>query len=382
MPDAAFDSVSLEALRRRRSAKWVMHPPDVLPSSYAEMDFAPAPAIDSALRDALATGDLGYAHAEGSGLGRAFAAFARRRWSWSVDPAAVLAVPEVMVGVAELLRALTEPGAGVIITTPVYPPFFSVIAETGRRAIPVPLLGPEPRLPVEGVRDAFADGARVLLLCNPHNPTGHVATRDALLALAEIAAEHDGYVLSDEIHAPLTFPGSTHLPFCSLSETAGERGIVLTSATKGWNLPGLKCGLAIACSEPLRRVFASLPDELDDRVGHLGVLASEAAFAGGEEWLDRLLGYLGRTRRRLAELLAERLPDVGYQPGQATYLAWLDCRRLGLGDDPAAHFLERGRVALSSGPEFGSPGRGFARLNFGTSWALVQEAVARMARAL
>jgi cysteine-S-conjugate beta-lyase len=189
-------------------------------------------------------------------------------------------------------------------------------------------------------------------------------------------------VLSDEIHAPLTFPGSTHLPFCSLSETAAERGIVLTSATKGWNLPGLKCGLAIACSEPLRRVFASLPEELDDRVGHLGVLASEAAFAGGEEWLDRLLGYLGRTRRRLPELLAEKLPDVGYQPGQATYLAWLDCRRLGLGDDPAAHFLERGRVALSSGPEFGSPGRGFARLNFGTSWALVQEAVARMARAL
>lgn len=170
----AFDGVRLDQLRERRSAKWAMHPPDVLPSFYAEMDFAPAPPVTAALADALARGDLGYAHAEVSRLGEAFAGFAARRWGWVVDPASVVALSDVMVGVAELLRLLTEPGAGVVITPPVYPPFYSVIAETGRRVIDVPLLTPhsDRRLPVEGIREAFAAGARILLLCNPAQPHG------------------------------------------------------------------------------------------------------------------------------------------------------------------------------------------------------------------
>lgn len=382
--DTPFDSVSLEQLRRRRSERWAKYPADVLPSFYAEMDFAPAPAISAALAGAIADGDLGYAHGAKSGLGDAFAGFASRRWGWEVDPAAVTAVPDVMVGVAELLRGLTEPGAGVVVNTPVYPPFFSVVAETGRRTVEVPLLDADAgrRLPIAGIRAAFAEGTRALLLCNPHNPTGYVPQRDELLAVAELVAEYDGLALSDEIHAPLTLAGATHVPFCSLPGAAAERAITLTSASKGWNLAGLKCGLAVAGSERMRGALAALPPDLSHRVGHLGVLANETAFAAGEPWLDELLAYLEETRSWLPGLLAERVAQVRYEPGQATYLAWLDFRALGLGDDPAAHLLEHGRVALASGPEFGKLGRGFARLNVGTSRALVEQAVDRIARAL
>jgi cystathionine beta-lyase len=296
----------------------------------------------------------------------------------------VVAVPDVMVGVAELLRLLTPPGSGVIVVTPAYPPFFSVVAETGRRVAAVPLLDDErgPRLPLDAIAAAFDAGSRILLMCNPHNPTGYVATREELLAIAGIAAAHDGVVLSDEIHAPLTLPGATHLPLASLGDEAAERTITLTSASKAWNLAGLKCGVAVARPGPMGEVLARLPVDLPDRVGHLGVLAGEAAFAAGEPWLDRLLAYLDGTRRRLPRLLAGRLPGVRYVPGGATYLAWLDCRALGLGDDPARHFLRHGRVALASGPGFGAPGHGFVRLNLGTSRALVEEAVDRMARAV
>lgn len=383
-PDATFDSVDLEALRRRRSEKWARYPPDVLPSFVAELDFPLAPAIGAVLVEAVANGDLGYAHVAGSELGEAFAGFARRRWDWDLDPAAVLAIPDVMVGVAEVLRVLTNPGAGVVVTTPVYPPFYSVIAEVGRRVVEVPLLGPDrpERLPLDGIREAFAQGAEAMLLCNPHNPTGYVAGRDELLSLGQIVRSHGGLVLSDEIHGPLVLEGARHVPFCSLPGSASEPAITFTSATKAWNLAGLKCGLAIARSERMRDALARLPVDLHDRVGHLGILASVAAFTHGEPWLDQLRAYLADTRRWFPELLAERLPRVEYHRGQATYLAWLDCRALGFGDDPAARFLTRGRVALASGEDFGTLGRGFVRLNLGTSRALIEQAVNRMARAV
>jgi cystathionine beta-lyase len=383
-PNPVFDSVDLEGLRRRRSEKWLRHPPDVLPSSLAELDFPLVPEIGAVLHEAIAAGDLGYACASGSDLGVAFADFARRRWDWNVDPGAVLAIPDVMVGVAELLRLLTKPGAGIVINTPVYPPFFSVIAEVGRRVVEVPLLGPDrpERLPLDAIREAFAHGAEAMLLCNPHNPTGYVAGRDELLALGEIVESHGGVLLSDEIHAPLTLEGASHIPFCSLPGAASESAITLTSASKAWNLAGLKCGLAVARSQRMGDALAALPVDLHDRVGHLGVLASVAAFTRGEAWLDELRAYLADTRRWFPDLLAERLPRVEYHRGQATYLAWLDCRALGLGDDPAAAFLARGRVALTAGSDFGVLGRGFVRLNLGTSRSLIEQAVDRMAAAV
>ena len=363
-----FETVELEALRRRRSEKWRKFPPDVLPSHIAEMDFAVAPAVEEVLVAAVRAGDLGYVHAKSSGLYESFAAFAARRWDWDVDSASVVAVPDVMVGVAELLRLLTPEGAGVVINPPVYPPFFSVIAETGRKVVEVPLV--EGRLPLDGIRSALQAGARAVLFCNPHNPTGRVAEADEIRTLGEIAAEHDALFLSDEIHAPLTMPGVTHVP--------AKNAIVLTSASKAWNLAGLKCGLAIGPPDVLRR----LPVDIHDRVGHFGALASAAAFTHGDEWLDELRGYLAETRRMLPDLLAEHAPGVHVAPAQATFLAWLDFRGTNLGDDPAAAVLERGRLSLLRGTNFGSVGKGFARLNIGTAHAIVEESVKRIGAAL
>jgi cystathionine beta-lyase len=372
----SFRTVRLEDLRRRRSDKWRKFPSDVLPSHIAEMDFAVAPPVEEVLVAAVRAGDLGYQHARSSGLAEAFTSFAERRWGWAPDPGGVVSVPDVMVGVAELLRVLTPDGAGVVINPPVYPPFFSVIAETGRRVVEVPLL--DSRLPLEGIRDAVRGGARAVLLCNPQNPTGQTWGADDVRALGEIAAEHDALFLSDEIHAPLTMPGITHVPAGSVVEDA----IVLTSATKAWNLAGLKCGLAVGQSGRTRDALARLPVDIHDRVGHLGVIASTAAFTDGDGWLDELRAYLAQARRMLPDLLAEHAPGVRLVQGSATFLAWLDFRDSGLGDDPATAVLERGRVSLLPGTDFGSVGKGFARLNIGTSHELVEEAVRRIGLAL
>jgi cysteine-S-conjugate beta-lyase len=367
-----FETVALDALRRRRSEKWNKFPDDVLPSHIAEMDFAVAPPIEEALVAAVRAGDLGYAHARSSGVPEAFASFAERHWGWAPDPAGVVAVPDVMVGVAELLRVLTPEGAGVVINPPVYPPFFSIIAETGRRVVEVPLV--DGRLHCDGMRDALRDGASAVLLCNPQNPTGNVWTADDVRAVGELAAEHDALFLSDEIHAPLTMPGVTHVP----AATVAGNAIVLTSATKAWNLAGLKCGLAVGSPN----VLAKLPEPIHDRVGHLGLLASAAAFADGEDWLDELRAYLAETRRILPGWLEQHAPGVAVAPTQATFLAWLDFRQTRLRDDPAAAVLERGSLSLLPGTDFGAVGAGFARLNIGTSHELVEESVRRIGSAL
>jgi cystathionine beta-lyase len=369
-----FDDVDVAAVRNRRSEKWRAFPPDVLPAHIAEMDFTLALPIEEALVDAVRAGDVGYSHARSSRLPEEFAAFAAERWQWDVDPAAVVAVPDVMVGVAELLRILTPEGAGVVINPPVYYPFFSVIAEVGRRVVEVPIEGDG--LPLAGIRDALSRGARAVLLCNPHNPTGYVADADELRALGAIVGEHDAVLLSDEIHAPLVFPGVRHVPVCSVVDHA----IALTSATKAWNLAGLKCGLAIAPSR--RDALEALPVDLPDRVGHLGVIASKVAYAQGGAWVDELRAYLAETHRTLPQLLAEHAPGVTVTPARATFLAWLDFRQTSIADDPAGAVLERGRVALYQGTRFGEVGRGFARVNVGTSHALVEEAVRRIGRAL
>jgi len=372
----SFQTVGLDALRARTSEKWRKFPGDVLPSHIAEMDFAVAPPIEEALVAAVRAGDLGYVHARSSGLPEAFVAFAERRWAWKPSPDAVVAVPDVMVGVAELLRVMTPADAGVVINPPVYPPFFSVIAETGRRVVEVPLV--DGGLDLDGIRAALQAGARAVLLCNPHNPTGQVRSAEDVRAVGELAAEHDALFLSDEIHAPLTMPGVEHVPAASVVDDA----IVLTSATKAWNLAGLKCGLAVAGSARMRDALARLPEPIHDRVGHLGVIASTAAFTQGHEWLDELRAYLAETRNLLPELLAEHAPGVRVTPGQATFLAWLNFRETQIADDPAAAVLERGRLSLLSGPDFGAVGKGFARLNIGTSRELVEESVRRIGKAL
>ena len=379
---AGFDDLSLESLQARRSAKWATHPDDVLPAWVAEMDFPLAAPVREVLQAAIDADDVGYPHP--AGLGEAFAGFAQRRYGWAVESRSVMLLPDVMVGIAEVLRVVTEPGDGVVINPPVYSPFFSMIDEIGRRVVEVPLADGERgwQLDLDALERAFAAGARAYLLCNPHNPTGRVLSRAELERIAELSARYGIAIVSDEIHAPLTLAGAAHVPFGALGEELAARAVTITSASKAWNLAGLKCAVLVPGSAAMAGTLGRLPGSLRYHAGHLGVLTAIAAFESGVEWLDELVAYLDGNRRLLRELLAAHLPDVGYVPPEAGYLAWLDCRKLPLGDDPATAFLERGRVALSSGPSFGEQGRGFARLNFGTSGAILAEAVERMAAAL
>jgi cysteine-S-conjugate beta-lyase len=375
----SFDDVSLESLRRRQSRKWRAFPSDVLPAFLAEMDFPLAPPVAKAIVDAVAEGDCGYA-SPSEELGRALSAFARARFDWEIDPSAVLLMPDVMVGITELLRVAARPGDGVVINTPVYPPFFTHIAEAGCRVVEAPLAHASHgyELDLEAVERAFASGARVYLLCNPHNPTGRVFSRTELVHIAELAERYDVTVLADEIHSPLVLTGARHVPFLSIGEPAPSRGIALVSASKAWNIPGLKCAQAVVASDAMRKLVGRLPEGLAYQAGNLGVAASIAAYCDGGEWLDQLLGVLDRNRRLMSELLADRLPGVAYTPPQGGYLAWLDCRGLGLREEPVDVFLARGRVALGPGPKFGSQGVGHVRVTMATTAEILREVVERM----
>jgi cysteine-S-conjugate beta-lyase len=380
--DEILGRCCLETLRKRKSLKWRTHPADVLPAFVAEMDFDLAAPVAGAATAALAANDCGYGVT--GELGEAFAAFAARRLRWSPDPSLIFAIPDVMTGVAEMIQAFTPPGAGIVINPPVYPPFFYRLRLSGRHVVEAPLArGGDGRydLDLDVLDQALAgDGVAAYLLCNPHNPTGRVWSREQLTAVADLCQRRGIMLLVDEIHAPLVLPGAHHVPFGSLDHELTTRSVIFSSASKAWNIPGLKCGLAVAGSAGHASALAERWDAL--LPGHVGVLASVAAFTQGEPWLDALLGQVDANRSLLAGLLTEYLPQVRYVPPEASFLAWLDCRALGLGDDPAAAFLDRGRVALSPGPDFGTQGNGYARLNIGTSPELITEAVRRMAAAI
>lgn len=367
-----FDALTLDELRRRGSAKWRLVEPDVLPMWVAELDVPLAPAVAAVLHRAVEDGDTGYAFP--SALAPAFAGFAARRWGWAVDVARCRPVADVMVGVSEALRYLTAPGDGVVVCPPVYHPFFTVPVEHGRVVVPVPLAG-DGGLDLAGIDAALGAGARAVLLSSPHNPTGRVWTAAELDALDAVVRAHDAVVVSDEIHAPLTLSGAAFTPYLA----AGERSAVaVVSASKAFNLAGLKAALLVAGSAAVDDRLRALPEEVAYRCGHLGVLSSVAAWESGDDWLDDLLAHLDRNRRLVADLLPD---DVGYAPPQASYLAWLDLRAYGLAS-PAAHLLQHGRVALVEGTDFGAAGEGFARLNLGTTRAVLEEGLRRVRTAL
>jgi cystathionine beta-lyase len=366
----------IERLRRRRSAKWARYGADVLPAWVAEMDFPLAEPVRRSLAEAIALDDCGYASPEELGLAEAFAGFAGRRLGWSVDPEQVVPSSDVVGAIRALLRVLTKPGERVVINTPVYHPFFALVEELGCKLAEAPL-GPD-GLDPDAIERQFAAGAVVLILCSPHNPTGSVPSREQLSAVADAAARHGAWVLADEIHAPLVLPGASHVPFLGVSEAAADRGIAFCSASKAFNIPGLRCAQIITASTNAAAVVGRLSTG-DTHCGHLGAIASVAAFEDGGPWLDDVIAVVDHNRRLLGELLAERLPQVGYSQPRASYLAWLDLRALELGEDPAVAILERCAVALSPGPRFGRQGAGFARLNIATSPALLEAVVERIA---
>lgn len=384
-----LEELTLAQLRARTSSKWRVHPDDVLPLWVAEMDVLLAPTVAEALRRAIDIGDTGYAL--GTGLAEAIAEFASLRWQWhDLEVSRTALVPDVMQGAVEMLRLVTDRGDAVVVNPPVYAPFYAFVSHDGRRVINAPL-GADGRLDLDSLAEAFSR-ARAYLLCNPHNPTGSVHTREELTAVAALARRFGVRVVSDEIHAPLMLSGSRFVPY--LTVPGSEDAFALTSASKAWNLAGIKTALAIAGPEAAGDL-ARMPEEVSHGPSHLGVIAHAEAFRTGGDWLDALLRGLDENRALLGELLAEHLPAVKYQGPQGTYLAWLDCRDLGFDDaaptglavvsdvsGPAQWFLEHARVALSSGHVFGPGGAGHVRLNFATTPAILTEAVSRMGRAV
>ena len=380
-----FDTISLGELRKRTSEKWTTYPPDILPAFVAEMDFPLAPSIREALAQAVERSDSGYAGT--TDLAAAFRDFARRAFEWTVDERSVIALPDVMAGVTEALHALTPAGAGVAINPPVYPPFFEVIRNAGRQIVEVPLRHDAQqryRLDLDRLENVFAAGARAYLLCSPHNPVGRVWSRDDLSQIAALARKYGVVVIADEIHAPLTMPGKRFVPFLTVAQD-DVNCVALLSASKAWNIAGLKCAVAVAgpsVRSALNEHVKKTPTSIRDRIGQFGALASAAAFRDESPWLDELRSYLDANRCLLRELLAANVPAVRYELPQATYLGWIDCGEVGFGQDPARAFLERGRVALEAGYKFGTGGERFVRLNFGTSQPILREIVGRMKRAL
>jgi cystathionine beta-lyase len=373
----------IDLLRTRTSAKWRLYPEDVLPLPVAEMDYPLAEPIAEALHAAIRRSDTGYA-AGGDVVAEAFGTFAEARFGWSADPARITVTADVSMGVVEVLRQAIRAGDEVVITPPIYPPFFDLVTEAGGRVAEVPLVGGIAdgwSLDLAGIEAAFAAGASAMLLCNPLNPVGLVHDRETLAALAELAARFGATIVSDEVHGPLAQPTTPYVPFLTVSAAAREHGVAVTAATKAFNIAGLKAAVIVTASERGDRLRAAMPEEVGWRMSQFGSIATVAAFRHGGAWLDGVLASLDDNRRLLADLLADELLGVGYRVPDATYLAWLDLRELGWGDDPAAYALEHARVALANGPDFGEAGRGFARLNFACSPEVLGEAITRLADA-
>lgn len=382
LDDLDLDNLDISTLAKRPGIKWAMATArGALPAWVADMDFPVAEPIRDALVEAVHT-DLGYpAWDDKPGenpLAEAFADRMKSRYGYTLRPEHVRVFTEVIQALQAILHVATEPGDAVAMHTPAYPPFVQTLAAMGRRLVPIPMLDTDGGWSFDLDRfaaDVAQRGCRALILVNPHNPTGRVFSQDELSALAEIVQRHDMLVISDEIHAELTFQPHRHVPFATLAPDLAARTVTLTSASKAFNLAGLRCSVADVASDSVRAALDALPPVLLGQPSSLGVIGTVAAWRHGDPWLADVLAILDRNRR----LVAAELPSgVRHHLPEATYLAWLDWRALGLGDDPAATLLARNKVMLSSGPDFGPGGAGYARLNFATSGPILTEILRRL----
>lgn len=378
-------NISLDELRRKRGMKWSRYGDDVIPAWVADMDFPVAEPIREALRKLIAEEDLGYPALDAPArLLRTFAEWVHARHGWQIDPADAIPVCDVVQLMHAIILSFTEPGDGAIVQTPIYPPFLSSLSANGRRLDENPLVRGQSRYEIDFDRleQGIDKRTRLLMLCNPHNPSGRAFTEPELRALAAIAIEHDLIVMADEIHMDLVYPEAKHIPFASLGPDIGARTITLTSATKGFNIAGTRCAVAHFGSPALRRRFEKINLRLLGSPSAFGMIAAETAWRECDAWHDAVLRQLDENRRFVAEFIDANLPGIGYLMPEATYLAWLDCGALNLPDTPAKFFLDKGRVALSPGSDFSSYSKGYVRLNFATPPDILRQILTRMATAV
>jgi cysteine-S-conjugate beta-lyase len=380
-PVPGFDDVTDADLRARGNLNWSVAPDDVIPGWVAEMDYAACPPVTHALAELVRVGRFGYpSHSSATRMRSATADFAGRHYGWTVDPSYVVGVADVMDGVALALDVLCD-DAPVVVPTPAYPPFLEVVPATGREIVTLPLDPASDRatLDLDRIDDELAAGARTVLLCNPHNPWGRAWTQDELTGLRDVVLAHGARVVSDEIHAPLVLRGARHTPYAALDGTA-DHVTTLLSASKAFNLPGLKCAQIVAGNPADLRTLTALPLVRNHGLSPLGVEANIAAYTHGDLWLATAVEHLSANRDLFAEQLAERLPLAHSRRLEATYLAWVDLRAYEP-ERPAAVALERGRLMVRDGSDFGAGGSGHARLNIATSRDRLVEIVRRLGAA-
>ena len=372
------------ALRARRTNKWHKFADDVLPAWVADMDFGIAPPIAAALSRLAAAEEYGYPAREGQ-LAAAFARRMQSRFAWTVDAHDVMPVGDLVQASFACIMAFSEPGDGILLQLPSYPPFIGAIEGTGRHLVANPMRddGLRWQLDLEAFDAAPVPRTSMLMFCHPQNPTGRAYNRAELEAVAAFVIRHDMIVVSDEIHADIVYPGNTHIPLASLSPEIAARTITITSATKSFNIPALHCAVMHFATPDLKQRFiARVPQRLLGGPGVTGIDATIAAWDHGQPWFDEIMQALQANRDWLAQAVTAELPGVTLRRPDATYLAWLDCTALDLPTPAGTFFLDHARVGLNSGETFGPQYAAFVRLNFATSPAILREIVARMAKAV
>lgn len=381
-----------DELRARFTRKWTQFEPDVLPLFIAESDFPTAPAVKKVILDYTERECFGYSPAANAvGLGEAVADFHDARYGWRPDAKKVFWIGDVVRGLLLGIQYFTRPDSSVVVPLPAYPPFLELPETAGRERIDVGISpangdlkeGEKPRLDLEAIEKAFAEGAGSILLANPFNPLGYVFDEEHLSELVALADKYDARILSDEIHAPLVYEGQ-HISIAGLSETAARVTMTVTATSKAWNFAGLKCAQIIFSNDKDVEIWNSLPHVAQDGVGTLGIIAAEAAYRDGISHLEEEVDYLRETRDWLVEELPKRIPGLITSRPDSTYLMWLDFRNTAIGDKeyPAAWLIQHARVAFNEGLTFGDIGAGQARLNFATSREILEEAIDRVATAI
>jgi len=388
MSDIDIKAPTLSELSTHHSEKWRAFAPDVIPLPVAEMDFPVAAPIREFLHSMVEHSDMGYLGAIPE-LGNSFASFANTRWNWTVDPTHVRVATDVGVGVVEILRVFTIPGDGVLISSPVYQNFYTWINETKVKSIDVPFIYQQSddvslawSIDWKGIEEAYSSGIKIHLLCSPHNPIGRVYTKAELSKFVALAVKYNVIIISDEIHSPLEYSEHPFVPILTLGAEAQSHCVVVTAASKGWNIAGLKCAIIVSGSEAMHEKLNALPPALHYRASLLGAFATAVAFDKCVPWLDTVIKQLDHNRNLISKLLAEHLPEVIYNPPQHSYLAWFDLSALNLGTEPTAVILDKTKVALNAGHIYGAQWGQFARMNFATSPEIITQAITQMARGI
>ncbi|HOW91899.1 MAG TPA: PatB family C-S lyase [Anaerolineaceae bacterium] len=370
--------------RNSDSIKWGLYEEDVLPLWVADMDFTSPPAVIEALQQRAAHGVFGYAR-ESTELKELIAARMENLYGWKIKLEDILLLPGVVAAFNVVCQAVAQPGESILIQPPVYPPFFSAPGYAGARAvfnnINLNTAG-EYAIDLEDFEAVIEKDTRAFLLCNPHNPLGRVFTKTELIGMAQICLKHGLVICSDEIHSDLVFEGYQHIPIASLDKEVEARTVTLLAPSKTYNIAGLECSALICTNPDLRVRIQKARRGLLGWVNLMGMTAGLAAYKHGDEWLKQVLYLLQGNRDYLIQYLAEKIPGIHMIRPEATYLAWLDCRELNLPQSPAQFLLEKARVALNNGEDFGEPGKGYVRLNFGCSRETLTEALDRIKQAV